>query len=341
MKGYEAEEIVGKHFSSFYPEEDKGAGKPERALEVATGEGLFEDEGWRVRKDGSRFWASVVLAAMRNEAGELVGFAKVTRDLTERVRNEERLHRLAADHAALEARAELERTQRVRREFLAEAGAALASSLDYRTTLATVSNLAVPKLADWCSVELVEPGATAPSQVALAHVDPSKVKFARELAERYPPNPNATTGVPEVIRSGQSALYAELPPALIEAGARDSEHLRILRELQLESAMVVPLTGRDRILGAMTFIYAASGRRYTESDLSPSSKTSLAEQRWPSRMRKPIPPFGRPSNFKSASSPSSATIFAIRFRRSTWPSRSSGSGRSRRTTRRRRACSTA
>jgi PAS domain S-box-containing protein len=268
MKGYDAKEIVGKHFSSFYPEEDKGTGKPERELEVATGEGLFEEEGWRIRKDGSRFWAGVTLTAMRNEAGDLVGFAKVTRDLTERARNEERLRRLARDNAALEARAEVERAQRVQREFLAEAGAALASSLDYRTTLTTVSDLAVPELADWSTVELLEPGATASSQVALAHVDPNKVKFARELAERYPPDPNARTGVPEVIRSGKSILYSELPQALLEAGARDNEHLRILRELRLESAMVVPLTGRERVLGAMTFIYAASGRRYTESDLA-------------------------------------------------------------------------
>jgi PAS domain S-box-containing protein len=145
MKGYDAKEIVGKHFSSFYPEEDKGTGKPERELEVATGEALFEEEGWRLRKDGSRFWAGVTLTAMRNEAGDLVGFAKVTRDLTERARNEERLRRLATDNAALEARAEVERAQRVQREFLAKAGAALASSLDYRTTLTTVSDLAVPR----------------------------------------------------------------------------------------------------------------------------------------------------------------------------------------------------
>ncbi len=180
----------------------------------------------------------------------------------------------AIDEALVEAAerfaAETQRRddQRAQREFLAEAGAALASSLEYRTTLATVSNLAVPELADWCTVELLEPGATAPTQVALAHVDPSKVQFARELAERYPPDPSSRNGVPEVIRSGKSILYPELPQALIEAGARDSEHLRILRELRLESAMVVPLTGRERVFGAMTFIYAASGRRYTERDLA-------------------------------------------------------------------------
>ncbi|HEX8154213.1 MAG TPA: PAS domain S-box protein, partial [Thermoanaerobaculia bacterium] len=84
IKGYMPNEIIGRHFSSFYPEEDILNKKPERELEIATREGRVEDEGWRVRKDGSRFWANVIITALRDEAGVLVGFAKVTRDLTER-----------------------------------------------------------------------------------------------------------------------------------------------------------------------------------------------------------------------------------------------------------------
>ena len=93
IKGYKADEIIGKHFSIFYPPEDIAAGKIERELEIATGEGRFEEEGWRVRKDGSRMWASVTITALRNPDGTLVGFAKVTRDLTERRRAEEETHR--------------------------------------------------------------------------------------------------------------------------------------------------------------------------------------------------------------------------------------------------------
>jgi PAS domain S-box-containing protein len=89
LKGYARTEVVGRHFSIFYTPEDAKAGRPERELEVATGAGRVEDEGWRVRKDGTRFWASVVITALRDELGSLVGFAKVTRDLTERRRNEE------------------------------------------------------------------------------------------------------------------------------------------------------------------------------------------------------------------------------------------------------------
>jgi len=93
FKGYTADEIIGRHFSSFYTDEDRAAGMPQRALATALTEGRFEAEGWRVRKDGTRFWASVVIRAVRDETGTLLGFAKVTRDITERKIAEEALRR--------------------------------------------------------------------------------------------------------------------------------------------------------------------------------------------------------------------------------------------------------
>jgi PAS domain S-box-containing protein len=113
FKGYTADEIIGKHFSIFYPEKDKKARKPEYELEVASEVGRFEDEGWRVRKDGTMFWANVVITALRDPTGRLVGFAKVTRDLTERKAAEER--------AVEDARrlAEAESANRAKSEFLA------------------------------------------------------------------------------------------------------------------------------------------------------------------------------------------------------------------------------
>jgi PAS domain S-box-containing protein len=94
IKGYHHKEIVGHHFSIFYPEEDLKRSKPERELEIAQQEGSYEEEGWRVRKDGSRFWASVLITALWDEAGGLRGFAKVTRDITERKRAEEEIQQL-------------------------------------------------------------------------------------------------------------------------------------------------------------------------------------------------------------------------------------------------------
>ena len=100
LKGYSENEIVGKHFSIFYPEQDVESGKPAWELDVATKTGRVEDEGWRVRKDGSRFWANVVITALHDEKGTLVGFAKITRDLTVRRQAEEQARFLSAELAA-------------------------------------------------------------------------------------------------------------------------------------------------------------------------------------------------------------------------------------------------
>jgi PAS domain S-box-containing protein len=107
LKGYEPEEIIGRHFSVFYSAEDRARRHPEYELEVAVREGRYEEEGWRLRKDGTRFWASVTITAVRDEAGNLTGFAKVTRDLTARRETEQELQRAVEELRA--ANAELDR----------------------------------------------------------------------------------------------------------------------------------------------------------------------------------------------------------------------------------------
>src|SRR5471030_1397099 len=96
FKGYAAHEIIGQHFSVFYTEEDRRSGKPARALQTAREQGKFEDEGWRVRRDGTRFWASVVVDPIQDPSGELIGFAKITRDISERKQAAEALERANA-----------------------------------------------------------------------------------------------------------------------------------------------------------------------------------------------------------------------------------------------------
>jgi hypothetical protein len=123
IKGYRAEEIIGQHFRQFYPEDAVESGWPEHELQVATAEGRFVDEGWRVRKDGSKFWAHVTITALRDEAGRLRGFAKLTRDLTERKRTEALEASGAERETMLEAernaRMLAQRSARIKDEFLA------------------------------------------------------------------------------------------------------------------------------------------------------------------------------------------------------------------------------
>ncbi len=126
MKGWPASEIIGRHFSTFYPEDEVKAGKPAWELEVAKKEGRFEDEGWRIRKDGTRFWANVIITALRTPDGRLRGFAKVTRDFTERRAAEETARRLAAETAAREA---AQKAVEIRDEFLSIAGHELKTPL--------------------------------------------------------------------------------------------------------------------------------------------------------------------------------------------------------------------
>ena len=116
LKGYKANEIIGKHFSVFYRQRDKDAGKPERELELAKKLGRVEDEDWRVRKDGSEFWANVVITALFDDDHNLIGFAKVTRDLTERKQHEDELRR--ANVALKEQQRELERLNSAKEEFI-------------------------------------------------------------------------------------------------------------------------------------------------------------------------------------------------------------------------------
>ncbi len=106
IKGYRSEEIIGRHFSTFYTDEDRLNGLPQQALATASRDGRFEKEGWRQRKDGSRFWASIVIDAIKDDFGEIIGFAKITRDITEKMETQRALER---------TREELSRHRRWRR----------------------------------------------------------------------------------------------------------------------------------------------------------------------------------------------------------------------------------
>jgi PAS domain S-box-containing protein len=179
-------------------------------------------------------------AHARGEDGETVGRVWFHTDITERKREEDSLR------------------------FLADATNLLSSSLDHETTMRRLAQLAVPRIADWCAVEVGDPGRA--QQLAVAHVDPDKVQFAREFRERYPEDPE-TGAVPTVMRTGESQIYPEIPVGVLEQAAEDEEHLRLLRELGLRSVMIVPIQIRGRVFGAITFVTAESGHTYGDDDL--------------------------------------------------------------------------
>jgi PAS domain S-box-containing protein len=149
--------------------------------------------------------------------------------------------------------------------FLAEASRALSASLDYEKTLAKVARLAVPRLADWCGIDMLDE-AGGIKQLAVAHVDPAKVKLARRLRRRQPVRPDAPTGVAAVIRTGRPELYPTITDEMIDA-VPDPKVREIARSLGLRSLMILPLTAGGRTLGALTLVWSESGRSYGPDDL--------------------------------------------------------------------------
>ncbi|MGZ8650295.1 MAG: GAF domain-containing protein [Solirubrobacteraceae bacterium] len=154
----------------------------------------------------------------------------------------------------------------LRERFLAEAGQLLASSLDDEQTLERVARMVVPRLADWCGVDMLDEQGDL-QQVAVAHVDLAKGELAHHRRARYPPDLDAPTGVPAILRGGPAELYAEIPDELLVEAAVDEEHLRVIREVGLKSAMAVPMRIGDVTLGALSLVSAESGRRFDEADL--------------------------------------------------------------------------
>ncbi len=169
---------------------------------------------------------------------------------------------LALDRALL---LERERDVGERSAFLAAASDMLALSLDPGAVLQQLAELVVPRFADWCAVELVEGDETR--QHAVAHVDPAKVIWAATLRDKYPPDRSEPRGLYHVVRTGKSEIYETIPDGLVEQAAVDAEHLRMIRELQMRSALIVPLTVRGRTIGGLTAVWAESNRNYTRSDL--------------------------------------------------------------------------
>jgi PAS domain S-box-containing protein len=404
MKGYASQEIIGHSFERFFPPEDIAAGKPQRELADAREFGRAEDEGWRVRKDGRRFWANAVITALHDARGTLTGFAKITRDLTDRRQSEQAERRLLVEQTAREVaeKSELELRQsqeqyralsrqleivlegvaegitvedrsgrvvfansaaakiwgyssgsqltqapaaelrarfetldaegqavrseqlpahqvfsgseapsallhvrerdsqrdwwlsvragavldargapefaisiwhditaqhrhEVQAKYLAEATAALGSSLVHDEMLGTLARMLVPGMGDWCSIYLLE--GESLRAVATAHADSERQRLALAFRSKYPPTPEHAGAVWAIIRSGVPAIFNDIGEEGLRNSTSDPDAIEMLRAIGMCAALIAPLKVGARVIGAMTLVYGEPGRRYDASDV--------------------------------------------------------------------------
>jgi PAS domain S-box-containing protein len=234
---------------------------------------MLEERLHEYREEGIRSMLAVPLTINGRASGTLVFYYRTRHAFTDVEVLTARA--LGTMSAAAIAAADLYEDQRRTREdaeranqqtrYLAEAGAALASSLDYEATLSTVADLAVPHVADWCAVDMLDEHGTT-RRLAVAHVDPAKVEVARTFSERYPDKADTPGTISYAIQTGKPVMISNVTDAMLVRGARDDAHLEALRELAIRSYICVPMVVRGRTLGAITFVSAESGCRYTAAD---------------------------------------------------------------------------
>ena len=156
-------------------------------------------------------------------------------------------------------------SEKSNRSFLMEAGQLLSSSLDYRSTLARLTQLVVPRLADWCAIHL---SGVSVDEMPIAHVNPAKVEVLRSIYKNYPLPESSELNARTVMGKAEAVRVHSLPPGLFESVARSPEHLALLRDIGSCSWMMVPLRVQDNVFGAITFVYSESGRHYEQADLT-------------------------------------------------------------------------
>jgi PAS domain S-box-containing protein len=283
MLRYTLEELRATGFPGITHPEDRGRDADLYAGLLSGALDSYRTEKRYLRKGGGIVWAELTVSLVRGDDGAIRFTVGMVQDLTERKRVEFLLQEQAVEleqqveeaHALNE---ELESTNenlraandeavagQTRLAFLSRASELLASSLDYEATLRSVAALAIEQLADWCVVEIHGHGGRSRT---VAHRDPAKVAWADEIGRRYPPDPDAPTGTPAVMRTGRSEFYEHVPDEMLVAAARDADHLRILREIGFTGVIIVPIAVRGRTMGTLSLIAADRARRYTRADLA-------------------------------------------------------------------------
>ncbi len=214
------------------------------------------------RSDGKERWMLTHGVPRYSTDGTFKGYIGSAVDITERKADEVELSKALANEKRVLFHAEQIQSKL---KYVAEASNILNSSLDYTETIRSLAELLTPAMCDWFAVDLKKGDGI--DRLLVYHKDPDKIQFADELRNKYPPNMNAQTGVPNVIRTGRSELYSELTDEYLGRTIQDKELYVIFKKLGIRSAMVVPLEVRGKVLGALTLCMAESDKKYDEDDL--------------------------------------------------------------------------
>jgi PAS domain S-box-containing protein len=241
ITGQTAEEMVGRGWLDVvHPGHRERVAKAWNA--AMNGGAVYEDRYLLRQVDGSYRWFADKTVPVHDEEGRIQEWIGTATDIHEQQVAQEGL------------------------SFLARANELFASSLDYRETLRNITFLAVPRIADWCAVDMApEPGQNERSRIAVAHADPAKIALAEQFTQKFPPDPE-TDAIYRVMRTGASELVPFVSDQMLEQAARGEEHLRMIRELGIMSIMIVPLRSRGAVVGTITFV--ASDRRFSQNDLT-------------------------------------------------------------------------
>lgn len=238
--GYSDDEIIGRPLSTLYPADHQDE-FPQIMGRLLRGERIDHYETQRIRKDGHRLDVSLSISPIRDPAGKITGAAKIARDVSAQKRARE------AEH------------------FLSEASAVLASSLDYEATLQSVAHLALPFLADYCVIDVVQQDGSA-QRVTVAAALPEREQALRDLMERYPPGSEAMGA--QVIQSALPRTMWEMPEILPQQVENDPELMQMLAVLNPKSFMILPMIARGRTVGIISLGLAGSSRLYDETALA-------------------------------------------------------------------------
>lgn len=242
LYGYKKEEIVGKPVSVLMPPSKKSDFPAIRKL-LKQGKRIEHYETKRITKDKRILDVSLTISPIKNEKGKLIGASKIARDITYRKYMENNLH------------------------FLSEASKVLSSSLNYTQTLKNVAKLAVPRVADWCVIDMLKPDG-AVELLEIAHTNQKKAKWAKKLREVFTADMNASTGLPKVLKTGNTEFYPVVTNEMIKQSISDNKKLKSVQKLGIKSVMIVPLCIDNICIGAITFIAAESGRNFNQMDLA-------------------------------------------------------------------------